>query len=1049
MNKRVVVLVSIVAVLAALAVVILPNWNNFVVGQLSNLETEVRVAFAQGNDCETGSSVKGAACHDFLIEAVSLPDNMYAYRMVEHFRHTTDGAGNIQDTTDLTANYSPNKPSVPGPTIVMIEGDEAFVKMVNRVSCTNFPDGLKGGGRETPSIAKVGIHVHGVHYSIVDDGTPEIINKVADEAAECDDGVSAGEITYHWTAAEGTRGTWPYHDHTFLSEHGAEGNGLFGTVLVDGDDEPVKTLIGGEVVDKAVDDISKEFVMWMVSTETLGRSVFYGMEIDREQGIGGAGKQTPLWVNPTLLATQDSLVRIHVLGMGDDFHSFHLHAHRWIEHRSDDDLSQASNIIDTREIAPLERHVFAVQAGEGVGPGDWMYHCHVTEHMHQGMSGLLRVLPGGQDDTLPPVGAVFTITDEPGRWFKTIDRGVIEVLDGKLSDGIGWPLDDPSLDLNSNSRSFAVILPGETVLFNKKDSITNHTVTSLIFPDNAALFDRELPVRGSTFINDDQFVPVPLTVPGLYVYTCKIHPYMFGGVIVEDTNTPALDLGTNLNVVTRTGGLPGNFPTVVPSLDPLALTLLQTFFVVTDPTNWKDYTQADWNVSLPTVDVQGSADGVTPAASVNLSALNIGPVPLAVSPPNQSGIGEVWIDTQFELTMNKNQPGSFADKPGTITVVDTKSWDVERKISLPEINMNHPHNMWADVRQDHIYQTQWFDRRMAVIGRDSGELVKDIGGLGQHLGESPSHVMTSPAGENAGQIYVAINGQEQVTEIDPDTLEIVRRLSTGVDSHPHGHWITSDGQTIVTPNFYSILDTTGGATIFDLQSGTFERVDTGQAPIATGMMPDGSKFYTANFLGNSLTCISLNNVPACRDSGGGTVQTSTIDLLAAGGGGLPIPTPVSPDGKWMVTAETLFSLITVLDTSTDTVVKVLPCDPGCHGVQWGAQQGNGYYAYVTNKFSNAMIVVDPDPNNNGDGSDAVIAGNVLLAGPGPGPFKNTDDRIIGNPGMGGQGVLAVPNVYNGWIQATVDECLNQSSSPCSDDIVRFLNQLNASQKDPS
>ena len=27
-----------------------------------------------------------------------------------------------------------------------------------------------------------------------------------------------------------------------------------------------------------------------------------------------------------------------------------------------------------------------------------------------------------------------------------------------------------------------------------------------------------------------------------------------------------------------------------------------------------------------------------------------------------------------------------------------------------------------------------------------------------------------------------------------------------------------------------------------------------------------------------------------------------------------------------------------------------------------------------------------------------------------------DDNIIGNPGMGGQGVLPIPVVYNGWVQ---------------------------------
>jgi len=125
---------------------------------------------------------------------------------------------------------------------------------------------------------------------------------------------------------------------------------------------------------------------------------------------------------------------------------------------------------------------------------------------------------------------------------------------------------------------------------------------------------------------------------------------------------------------------------------------------------------------------------------------------------------------------------------------------------------------------------------------------------------------------------------------------------------------------------------------------------------------------------------------------------------------------VSPDGTNMVTANTLTATITIVDTKKDKVVAMLPCDPGCHGVQYGAKKDGGYYAYVANKFSNAMIVVDPDPDMDGDPSDAKVVGRVLLAGTG------TDDTVIGNAGMGGQGVLAAPNVYNGWVQQWVKHC---------------------------
>lgn len=137
----------------------------------------------------------------------------------------------------------------------------------------------------------------------------------------------------------------------------------------------------------------------------------------------------------------------------------------------------------------------------------------------------------------------------------------------------------------------------------------------------------------------------------------------------------------------------------------------------------------------------------------------------------------------------------------------------------------------------------------------------------------------------------------------------------------------------------------------------------------------------------------------------------------------------------MVTANTLTGTITIIDTrpnlaTTDEVVAMLLCDPGCHGVQYGAKKGGGYYAYVTSKFSNRMLIVDPDPNGDGDPSDAKIAGKVGLFATGA---TLTDDSVAANPGMGGQGILAIPLVYNGWVQ----------NLPAA-----WRNQLTAAQQDP-
>src|SRR5919206_780235 len=92
---------------------------------------------------------------------------------------------------------------------------------------------------------------------------------------------------------------------------------------------------------------------------------------------------------------------------------------------------------------------------------------------------------------------LFNITDEPGRWFKNAAGSI------------------------AGTQSLAIVNPGTRVDFNITSN-TVHTITSLIFPTGALgmPFDQPDPAKGSK--------SVTLNNPGLYVFFCKVHPYMFG-----------------------------------------------------------------------------------------------------------------------------------------------------------------------------------------------------------------------------------------------------------------------------------------------------------------------------------------------------------------------------------------------------------------------------------------------------------------------------------------------------------------------------------------
>jgi FtsP/CotA-like multicopper oxidase with cupredoxin domain len=90
------------------------------------------------------------------------------------------------------------------------------------------------------------------------------------------------------------------------------------------------------------------------------------------------------------------------VGHGNLFHTFHLHAHRWADNRTGmlEGPADPSAVIDNKDLNPGSSFGFQVLAGEGVGPGVWMYHCHVQSHADGGMVGLFLVR--NADGSMPP-----------------------------------------------------------------------------------------------------------------------------------------------------------------------------------------------------------------------------------------------------------------------------------------------------------------------------------------------------------------------------------------------------------------------------------------------------------------------------------------------------------------------------------------------------------------------------------------------------------------------------------------------------------------------
>jgi DNA-binding beta-propeller fold protein YncE len=755
-------------------------------------------------------------------------------------------------------------------------------------------------------------------------------------------------------------GTFLYMDNSKEGE-----TGLFGAVIVNPEDRLTTGLIKGKIQELSLNEIDKEIILFMVG------STFWGMEIDNHDN----NRQIPLWTNPNIGGVIEQKLRFHVLGVGHagnpagHQHTFHLHAHRWVDPGTND-------IIDVKQIIPGRTHSFVIDVGDGVGPGQWTYHCHVFAHMEAGMMGGFKVVSGDPAINIPSQPgaspyknfAAFELTDEPAKWFTN--------LAGDIT--------------NTGTRSLAVINKTGTVNFMMSDVSGVHTVTSFVYPKNATNmpFDEVTAYAGGGIVKLDD--------PGLYVFGCKLHPFMLGAVISDDPSTQGLDLGDEITLI---NGI------TVPTSSDLATRLLKTFFTFTAPNNWQNYTSSSssstalpWNISYPDVDVRitdgtivNLKDTLESRYGQNLTLDNL-------DKPDGAGIGEVWINTQFEETANKT-------KPGTASAVNATTWELTKKVALPEINMNNAHNMWADKDQNLIYTTQWFDNKTSIFDRDTGRLIKNI-----EVGNDPSHVMTST---KTDELMVVLHGEQGVAVLGPkgeSVKQVIPMQFPGQDpSHPHGHWMSADDHYMVTPDEFA-----GTATIYDMMADEITgKVKTGHSPIAVGMTPDGNKSYISDFFDSTITIVGTANGTLIKKIN----LLENYDPISGNVSGpigfLPIQTPVSPDGQYMVTANTGSATITIVDTETDELIKDLPCSTGCHGVNFGAKKDGGYYAYVSSSFSNDLIIVDGDPNNDGDQHDAEIAGRISLVGS---PEIQIDDKVNALAGMGGMGILPIPIVYNGWVQ---------------------------------
>ncbi len=302
--------------------------------------------------------------------------------------------------------------------------------------------------------------------------------------------------------------------------------------------------------------------------------------------------------------------------------------------------------------------------------------------------------------------------------------------------------------------------------------------------------------------------------------------------------------------------------------------------------------------------------------------------------PTIPGEGKIWMDAQFEKV-----PGM--DKPGAIYVINAESWEIETIIT--DERLNNPHNLIPFG--DKILQTNWFDKYLSVIDQSTRKIVQHI-----FLGESPAHVMP---GMNNEKIYVTLQGDDGIAILD-NQFNLLEKIRT--PKGPHGHMMSGDGKRMALASTekaeISVWDLETNTIIFQATlSSENAMAMTGRStihphtlPLMAGMTIDGRFAYAATSNEGKFYVFNVD-------------EKKLVKVMDIGKG--PIQVGLSPDGKYVVVPLTYDAAAAIISTETWELVKKIPnVGLGAHGVAFGPKLGGGHYAYISNKFTTWVTVIN-------------------------------------------------------------------------------------------
>jgi FtsP/CotA-like multicopper oxidase with cupredoxin domain len=263
--------------------------------------------------------------------------------------------------------------SVPGPTLHVTVGETLRVNVRNDLDLVHS------------------FHTHLTDYDQDDDGSQtNTISGVGSGAM-----IPPGESwTYEFEPTE--PGIYYYHCHSadgdlHISQHIHQG--LYGAIVVHAEDEdPVReeVLFMGEMGHEIEGDSVPTFIM-------NGMGLPGGEHALEQAYLDGGFDAVAAQLNVTVPAFEAEVgeeIRMHVVNIGDQIHSFHAHN---VTHYSEYALEGRAWPANTLPLVPGAADTLRLTFNK---PGIWLFHCHVVNHADAGMIGVFVI--SDSDPDAPP-----------------------------------------------------------------------------------------------------------------------------------------------------------------------------------------------------------------------------------------------------------------------------------------------------------------------------------------------------------------------------------------------------------------------------------------------------------------------------------------------------------------------------------------------------------------------------------------------------------------------------------------------------------------------